>query len=137
MQSRVHAYLNFPGTARAAMEFYHSIFGGQLNVSTFKEFGMAQDPSDEDKIMHSVLEADNDISFMGSDVPSYMPQPQATTTLALSGDNKEELSGYFDKLADGGTIQQPLLESPWGDTFGMLTDKFGVDWMVNILAPRA
>lgn len=136
MQSRLNAYLNFPGTARTAMEFYQSIFGGRLDISTFKEYGLAQDPSDEDKIMHSMLEADNGISFMGSDVPSGMPQPQATTSLALSGDNQEELSGYFEKLAAGGTIQQPLMESPWGDTFGMLTDKFGVDWMVNIAGKR-
>lgn len=137
MQSRLNAYLNFPGTARAAMEFYQSIFGGKLNISTFKEYGMAQDPSDEDKIMHSMLEADNGISFMGSDVPSHMPQPQATTSLALSGDDKAELTSYFEKLAAGGTIQQPLMESPWGDMFGSLTDKYGVEWMVNIAGQRA
>jgi len=137
MQSRLNAYLNFPGTAREAMEFYQSIFGGRLSVSTFKEYGMVQNPADGDKIMHSMLEADNGISFMGSDVPSNMPQPQATTSLALSGDDKEELTGYFNGLAAGGTIQQPLMESPWGDTFGMVTDKFGVDWMVNIAGQRS
>lgn len=137
MQSRLHAYLNFPGTAREAMEFYKSIFGGVLNVSTFKDYGAAQDPSDEDKIMHSMLEAENGISFMGADVPSTMPQPQATTSLALSGDDRAELTGYFDGLAAGGAVQQPLTESPWGDIFGMLTDKFGVDWMVNITKARA
>lgn len=137
MQSRLNAYLNFPGTAREAMEFYQSIFGGRLSVSTFKEYGMVQNPADGDKIMHSMLEADNGISFMGSDVPSNMPQPQTTTSLALSGDDKEELTGYFNGLAAGGTIQQPLMESPWGDTFGMVTDKFGVDWMVNIAGQRS
>ena len=136
MQSRLHAYLNFSGTAREAMEFYKSIFGGRLDVSTFKDYGLAQEPSEENKIMHSMLEADNGISFMASDVPSHMPQPQATTSLALSGDDKAELTDYFNKLAAGGTIQQPLMESPWGDTFGMLTDKFGVDWMVNIAGQR-
>ena len=132
MQSQVHAYLHFPGTARQAMEFYHSIFGGQLNISTFKEYGAATDPSEENNVMHAMLEADNGISFMGADVPSAMGQPQGTTTLTLSGDNQEELTGYFDRLAAGGTVQQPLTASPWGDTFGMLTDRYGVDWMVNI-----
>lgn len=132
MQSRLHAYLTFPGTAREAMEFYKSIFGGTLNISTFQDYGAPPDPSDADKIMHSMLEAENGISFMAADVPSGMPQPQATTSLALSGHDKEELTRYFNGLAEGGTIQQPLLTTPWGDTFGMLTDRFGVDWMVNI-----
>ena len=136
MQSRLNAYLNFPGTAREAMEFYRSVFGGRLDISTFKDYGLAQDPSDEDKIMHSMLEADNGISFMGSDVPRGMPQPQATTSLALSGDDERELTTYFEKLAEGGTIREPLVKAPWGDTFGMVTDKFGVDWMVNIAGKR-
>lgn len=137
MQSRLNAYLNFPGTAREAMEFYHSVFGGRLDISTFKDYGLAQDPSDEDKIMHSMLEADNGISFMGADTPRGMPQPQAATNLALSGDDEAELTGYFEKLADGGVVREPLVKAPWGDTFGMLTDRFGVDWMVNIAGQKS
>lgn len=136
MQSRLNAYLVFPGTARAAMEFYHSVFGGKLNISTFSEYGLAQDPSEGNKIMHSMLEADNGISFMAADAPNAMGQPQETTSLALSGDNERELTTYFEKLADGGEIREPLVKAPWGDTFGMLKDRFGVEWMVNIAGQR-
>ena len=136
MQSRINAYLNFPGTAREAMEFYKSIFGGTLTISTFKDYNAAQDPSDENKIMHSMLEAENGISFMGADVPSSMGQPNSTTSLALSGDDEAELTGYFEKLSAGGTVGQPLMKAPWGDSFGMVVDKYGVEWMVNITGIR-
>ena len=66
-----------------------------------------------------------------------MPQPQAATNLALSGDDEAELTGYFEKLADGGVVREPLVKAPWGDTFGMLTDRFGVDWMVNIAGQKS
>lgn len=136
MQSRLNAYLVFPGTARAAMQFYQSIFGGRLDISTFNDYGLAQDPSAGNMIMHSMLEADNGISFMAADAPPGMPQPQETTSLALSGDDERELTTYFEKLADGGEIREPLVKAPWGDTFGMLKDRFGVEWMVNIAGQR-
>ena len=136
MQSRLNAYLNFAGTAREAMEFYRSVFGGTLNISTYKDYQASQDPNEDDKIMHAMLEADNGISFMAADIPSGMPQPQGTTSLALSGDDEAELTAYFEKLADGGTIREPLLTAPWGDTFGMVTDRFGVEWMVNIAGKK-
>lgn len=136
MPSRLNAYLNFLGNAREAMEFYKSVFGGELQMSTYKDYGAAQDPSEENKIMHSMLEAENGISFMGADVPGGMPQPQGTTSLALGGDDEAELTGYFEKLAAGGTVREPLMKAPWGDTFGMLTDKYGVEWMVNIAGQK-
>jgi PhnB protein len=137
MQSRLNAYLHFQDTAREAMEFYKSVFGGKLQMSTFKDYGAAQVPSDENKIMHSMLEAENGISFMGADAPSGMPLSQGTTSLALSGDNEAELTGYFEKLAAGGTVREPLVKAPWGDAFGMLTDKYGVEWMVNITEQKS
>jgi PhnB protein len=119
------------------MEFYKSVFGGRLDFSTYKDYGASQDPSEDNKIMHSMLEADNGISFMAADIMRHMDYRQGNTmAMTLSGDNKEELSAYFDKLAAGGTIQQPLLEAPWGDTFGSLIDKYGVEWMVNISGQR-
>jgi PhnB protein len=138
MQSRLNPYLNFDGTTREVMEFYHSVFGGQLNFSTYKDYGASQDPNDDNRIMHSQLEADNGIMLMAADVMRHMEyRPGNAIAISLSGDNKEELSGYFEKLAAGGTVQQPLLEAPWGDTFGSLTDKYGVEWLVNIAGRKA
>lgn len=138
MQSRLNPYISFKDNARQAMEFYKSVFGGTLTISSFKDFGMAHDPSEADKVMHSMLEAPNGITFMGSDTPNSMKYEEgARLSMALSGDNEAELRGYFTKLAEGGQIAMPLDKAPWGDSFGMVTDKFGVAWMVNITAKKA
>jgi PhnB protein len=119
------------------MEFYKTVFGGELKVSTFKEFHAATDPSEENLVMHSVLTADNGISFFASDTPSRMEyKPGTNVSLSLSGDNKDELTDYFNKLAEGGTVTMALEKAMWGDWFGMLTDKFGMNWMVNINGPK-
>lgn len=137
MKSQLNPYLNFRDSTRQAMEFYHTVFGGKLSMNTFKEFGASQDPSEDNKIMHSQLEADNGIVFMAADTPSSMAYSQGTDMyMSLSGDDEAELRGYFDKLAVGGTVEQPLVAASWGDTFGMLRDKFGVKWMVNISGRR-
>ena len=133
MHSNLNPYLNFRDNTRQAMEFYHTVFGGKLVMNTFKEFGVSLDPSEENKIMHSMVEAENGIVFMAADTPNYLPYTQGTDMrLSLSGDNEAELRGYFEKLAVGGVIVQPLVAAPWGDTFGAVNDKFGVKWMVNI-----
>lgn len=133
MPSRLNPYVNFRGDARDAMEFYQSVFGGTLAVNTFKEFGASSDPSDDDKIMHSQLEADNGITIMGADAMADMELHEGTNiSISLSGDDHDELAGYFEKLSEGGTVSEPLVQAPWGDTFGMLTDRFGINWMVNI-----
>lgn len=133
MTSKLNPYLNFRDSTRQAMEFYHTIFGGKLTMSTFQEFGVSGDPGEANKIMHSMLEADNGIVFMAADTPDSMPYSQGTDMyMSLSGDNEAELRGYFEKLAVGGAVMQPLVSAPWGDTFGAVNDKFGVKWMVNI-----
>ncbi|MBN1372307.1 MAG: VOC family protein [Anaerolineaceae bacterium] len=133
MKSILNPYINFKGNTRQAMEFYHSVFGGKLNMSTFKEYHASQDPSEDDKIMHAMLQADNGIVLMAADTPDRMEyQPGTNFTISLSGDDEAELTGYYQKLSAGGTIVEPLTKAPWGDTFGMFKDKFGVDWMVNI-----
>jgi PhnB protein len=133
MPSRLNPYLSFRGNAREAMEFYKSVFGGKLDVSTFGEGGIPHDPSEAGNLMHSMLEADNGIVLMGADTPSSMPmETGSSVSMSLSGDDEAELSGYFHKLAERGTITEPLEKAPWGDTFGMLTDRFGVNWLVNI-----
>jgi PhnB protein len=133
MQSRLNPYISFKDNTKQAMEFYQTIFGGKLDVHTYKEYHASQDPAEDDKIMHAILEADNGIVFMAADTPNNMSyQAGHSISMSLSGDNDAELSGYFEKLADGGSITMPLDHAPWGDKFGMVTDKFGIDWMVNV-----
>ncbi len=133
MQSKLEPYLSFRDNAREAMEFYKTVFGGKLEMQTFKEFHASQDPSEDNKIMHAQLTADNGIVFMAADTPKGMEyRPGRNISMSLSGDNEAELRGYFNKLSAGGTIGMPLEKAPWGDTFGMVTDKFGVPWLVNI-----
>jgi PhnB protein len=138
MQTRLNPYLSFKDNAREAMEFYKTVFGGKLEISTFKDLHASQDPSEDNKIMHSVLEADNGITFMASDTPDRMEYKAGNNYhMSLSGDNEAELRGYYEKLSAGGTIIMPLEKAMWGDTFGMLIDKFGVQWLVNIAGQRA
>ena len=138
MQSKLNPYLSFRDNAREAMEFYKTVFGGKLEMQTFKEFHASQDPGEDNKIMHSVLTADNGIVFMASDTPNSMEYRTGTNmSMSLSGDNETELRGYYEKLSAGGTIAMPLEKAPWGDTFGMCTDKFGVSWLVNISPQKA
>ena len=138
METKLNPYLSFKDNAREAMEFYKTVFGGKLTMSTFKEFNASQDPSEDNKIMHSTLEANNGIEFMASDTPNSMEYTVGTNySMSLSGDNEAELRGYFEKLSVGGTITMRLDKAPWGDTFGMLIDRFGVPWLVNISGQNA
>jgi PhnB protein len=133
MPTALNPYLNFKDNAREAMEFYKTVFGGKLTLSTFKEFHASQDPAEDNKVMHSVLEADNGITFMAADTPNSMEyKPGTNFNMSLSGENEGELRGYYDKLSAGGTALMPLDKAPWGDIFGMFVDKFGVPWLINI-----
>jgi PhnB protein len=135
MASLLNPYLNFNGTARQAMEFYRDVFGGDLTLSTFAELGMA-DGADADKVMHAQLQTSNGYTIMGADVPGNMEyQPPAGFAVSLSGDDSA-LAGYFEKLSAGGTVIMPLAKQAWGDEFGMVTDQFGIPWMVNISQPQ-
>jgi PhnB protein len=135
--TQLNPYLSFNGNARQAMEFYQGVFGGKLNMSTFAEFHASEDPVEANKIMHSTLEAENGLMFMASDILNSMEyRPGNTMSISLSGTDEAELRGYWNKLSNGAKINNPLEKAPWGDTFGMLTDKFGVDWLVNIVAQQ-
>jgi PhnB protein len=130
---RMNPYLGFRSEARDALDFYHSVFGGQLTVGTFAEAGMATDPADADKVMHGQLEGENGLLLMASDSPSGMRVHDGSSiSVSLSGDDQEALTRYWNGLAEGATIIEPLTTAPWGDTFGMLTDRFGTTWLVNI-----
>jgi PhnB protein len=130
---RLNPYLSFRDNARDAMTFYQTVFGGKLSISTFAEYHASEDPAEANKIMHATLEGDNGILFMAADTPNQMEyRPGKNMSMSLSGEDAAVLRGYWERLSEGGTIEMPLEPAPWGDTFGMLTDKFGVDWMVNI-----
>lgn len=138
MATRLNPYLTFRDTARQAMEFYRSVFGGELTVSTFAEFHASDDPAEQDKVMHSMLTTDNGLVLMAADTPNSMEHTTGTSySVSLSGEDDAELRGYWDKLTVGATIAEPLSTAPWGDSFGMLTDKFGVSWLVNIAGPQS
>jgi len=139
MKTILTPYINFKGgKAKDAMEFYKTVFAGKLEMNTFADFHMDDvDESEKDNVMHAMLEAENGVTFMASDVPSSMPfEAGETVKMSLSGDNEEELRGYWDKLSEGASIFAPLEKAPWGDTFGMLIDKFGINWMVNIAGEK-
>ncbi len=138
MSTNLNPYLSFKDNARQAMEFYQTVFGGKLAMQTFKEYHASQDPSEDNKIMHAELKADNGITFFASDTPNQMGyRPGSNISMSLTGNNEAELKSYFQKLSAGGTVGMPLEKAAWGDTFGMCTDKFGVNWMVNIAAKQA
>ena len=135
MTSRLNPYINFSNTARQAMEFYRDVFGGELTLSTYGESGMAEGP-DADKIMHAQLETPAGYTLMASDAPTGMDlSVGSNVSVSLSGDDVDELRGYFTKLSDGGSVTMPLEKQMWGDEFGMCTDPYGIAWMVNISQP--
>ncbi len=139
MNSKLNPYINFDGNAKEAMEFYNGVFNGKLTMMTFKEGGMPHDPNQDDKlIMHAMLLADNGMTLMAADTPKGWPYiPGNNVSISLSGDDEAELQGYWDKLSAGAEISQPLKKAPWGDTFGMLKDKFGLRWLVNIAGKKS
>ena len=137
MASRLNPYLNLPGTARQAAEFYRDVFGGELTLMTFGEAGAAEAPH-ADQVMHANLESASGYTLMLADMPPGTDHsPGNDVAISLSGDDADELRGYWDRLVEGGSVQVPLEPQMWGDVFGMCTDRFGVSWMVNIAGDAA
>ena len=133
MVTRLNPYLSFRDNAREAMEFYRSVLGGTLTISTFAEFHASEDPAEADKVMHAMLETEDGLVLMAADTPNSMEyEAGPSISLSLSGDDPERLRALWDGLSDGGTVVMPLEPAPWGDSFGMLTDRYGTAWMVNI-----
>ena len=136
MASRLNPYVTFDGNAREAMEFYKYVFGGELTVNTFGEYG-SDDAAIADKTMHAQLENDRGFTLMASDTaPGMQHQLGTNMAISLSGDDAGELHDYWDKLATGGTVTMPLEKQVWGDEFGMVVDRFDISWMVNIAHPH-
>ena len=118
----LHPYLFFTGNCAEAMEFYKIIFGGELKLV----------PNQDGKgIMHADLSG-GDLELLASDGTRTTPYETSSISLALTGSDNEKITGAFHKLSEGGTVTAALKTESWGDTYGSLTDKFGIDWMVNI-----
>ncbi|HEY3955078.1 MAG TPA: VOC family protein [Streptosporangiaceae bacterium] len=131
MSSRLNPYLTFSGNAREALDFYASVFGG--NLSTMKYGDMGRQGPDADRVMHGQLETDAGYTIMAADISSDMqPSPISGITVSISGDDGAALRGYWEKLSAGGTVNMPLEKQAWGDEFGMCVDRFGVPWVIDI-----
>ncbi len=133
----LNPYLHFRDNAREAMQFYQTVFGGELDILTFAEQGDPY-PGEGTKVMHAQLETPSGFTLMGSDTPERLDHERGENvfSVSISGANGDdaELRGYWKKLTMGGTVTQELETAPWGATFGMVVDAFGVMWLVNISA---
>ncbi len=133
MATILNPYLGFRDDARAAMDFYQSVLGGKLDYTVFGDMNATDDPTENNKIMHAQLTTPGGLTLMASDTPNSMGfNPGNTISVSISGVDEAELRGYWDKLSEGGTIGMPFEKAPWGDLFGMCTDKFGIDWMISV-----
>lgn len=135
MPSQLNPYLTFDGNARDAVDFYAAVLGGTTTVMTFGDMG-TEDPALRDKVMHARLESPAGTLMISDGAPGASVTPGDTLTVSLSGNDVEQLRGWFAGLAEGGRVTMPLAVQMWGDEFGMLTDRFGVPWMVNIAVPQ-
>jgi len=134
MASRLNPYLIFDGNAREAMEFYADVLGGELTLNTFGELGGPDAPT-PDNIMHGQLVSERGYWLMGADAAPANDASPAGASVSISGDDGDELRRYFERLSEGGQVTVPLEKQMWGDEFGMVEDRFGITWMVNIGQP--
>jgi len=136
MSVSVVTHLNFRGDARQALEFYHSVFGGDLAIVTYQDAGNVQDQSEADQVMWGQVAAENGFRVMAYDVPSHMPWSQGKNAffVSLRGETSQEISAYWEKLSDRATIVQALEPAQWAPLYGMLSDRFGVIWVVDVVS---
>ena len=132
MAARLNPYLHFSGTAREAMEFYRSVLGGELDVMTFGDAGGGGDEYPDDGVMHAFLRTADGLELMASDGHDPDATGPDRVSLSLSGDDAPALTRWFEALAEGGKVDVPLEQQVWGDTFGQVTDRYGVRWLVDI-----
>ncbi|GAA0341874.1 VOC family protein [Actinoallomurus spadix] len=130
-------HLNFRGTAREALDFYRSVFGGRTVVVTYKDAGNVPNENEADWVMWGEVAGDNGFHVMAYDVPSPLPWSQGDDPFFVSvrGDDADEISALWQKLAEGSTVARPLEPAPWAPLYGMLTDRFGVTWVLDVAAP--
>ena len=143
-------HLNFRGDARAALEFYRSVFGGDLSIATYGDFGMPAEAPGASNVVFGQLESENGFRVMAYDIPGATGGSAATagTTrrengvtltdqpffVSVRGDALDEVQGYWVALSVGASIIEPLAASAWSPGFGMLTDRFGVTWILDVAA---
>jgi PhnB protein len=147
------AHVNFHGQAREALEFYRSVFGGRAAVVTYADFGMPQELPDAGKVVFGEVVGEDGFRVMAYDVPGGQapagPGPAPTTTrengmtvttdrffLSVRGESADEVGALWGKLADGATIVEEYGPTPWAPAFGMLTDRFGITWILDVAATR-
>jgi PhnB protein len=128
-------YIFFQGNCTEAMQFYNGVFGGELTVQTY-----GQSPEEarmsmpEDQVMHAALTG-GEARIFGSDTKNASAESKKVT-LCLGGDDEAKMRKIFDGLSEGGKVSQALEKMFWGDLFGSVTDKFGVEWMMNVSMPK-
>lgn len=127
-------HLNFRGDAREALAFYRSVFGGDIAVITYKDAGNVQDPAEADQVMWGQVATDDGFRVMAYDVPSNLPWNRGENAFFVSvrGETAEEVTGYWEKLSEGASVRQPLAPAQWAPLYGMLVDRFGVIWVLDV-----
>lgn len=134
--AQIQPYLTFNGNCAEAMNFYKGVFGGELMMQTFGQAPMESPENSKDRIMHAQL-SNGELMIMASDgMPDQPVSAGNNVTLNVNSNSKEEQEKYFNALAEGGKITMPLQDTFWGAYFGMLTDKFGMNWMFNFHKPK-
>lgn len=129
-------HINFRGDARAALEFYQSVFGGELMIISNRDMGIVEEPSEADQVKWGQVAAADGFKVMAYDVPSAQPwsRGQDSFFLSLRGDSTDEIAALWKKLAVGSTVIAPLEPAQWAPLYGMLTDRFGITWVVDVAA---
>jgi PhnB protein len=130
-------HLNFQGEARAALDYYQSVFGGRLAAVTYEDMGNVQNENEADWVVWGEVAGGNGFHVMAYDVPSHLPWNQGSNSFFVSvrGDDTNEVNTLWQKLVEGSTVVQPLGSSQWAPLYGMLTDRFGVTWVLDVAAP--
>ncbi len=137
MSVKVVPHLNLRGDARAALEFYRSVFGGELTIVTYRDAHSIQDPAEADQVMWGQVAASSGFRVMAYDVPSSRPWSpgEAPFFVSLRGETAEEIRGDWEKLVEGAEVLVPIAPSAWAPLYGMLKDRFGVTWVVDVATP--
>lgn len=130
-------HLNFRGDARAALEFYQSVFGGQLAAVTYADAHAVTERSEADQIMWGQVVSECGFRVMAYDVPSQVSYEPGVVPFFVSvrGADATEITGYWEKLVAGSTVVVPLAPAQWAPLYGMLTDRFGVTWVLDVEVP--
>jgi PhnB protein len=132
-------HVNFRGEARAALEFYRDVFDGELATITYGAMNAAQHPEEADLIMWGQVTAPSGFAIMAYDVPADRPHDKGVAPFfeSVRGQSVEDVTPVWEKLARGATVLQDLMPSPWAPAYGMLTDRFGITWVIDVAAEPA